>query len=222
MSTHLYPEFSAHMMRVTETAHWLEWQDWAEPVLQRPELPQPDGALTSGDGHGDRARDLGQPGQVRRKNLGAAVGCQMFMLVFGPQAVTHPRLQAPGPAGPLGGAGAGDALGIEAGHATARVEARYAGEPGIDHHPHTVDGQAGLGDVGGEHHFARPGWGNGVDGDLLLRQGEIAVQRRKLNVRSDPRTQFVTHGQYFSLPRQKCQHAARVIPQHLEHRLSAG
>ena len=36
MSTHLYPEFSAHMMRVTETAHWLEWQDWAEPILQQP------------------------------------------------------------------------------------------------------------------------------------------------------------------------------------------
>ena len=24
------------MMRVTETAHWLEWQDWADPVLQEP------------------------------------------------------------------------------------------------------------------------------------------------------------------------------------------
>lgn len=36
MSTHLYPEIAAHMMRVTETAHWLEWQDWADPVLQRP------------------------------------------------------------------------------------------------------------------------------------------------------------------------------------------
>ncbi|MFN3351193.1 enolase C-terminal domain-like protein [Pseudorhodoplanes sp.] len=36
VSTHLYPEFSAHMMRVTPTAHWLEWQDWADPVLQRP------------------------------------------------------------------------------------------------------------------------------------------------------------------------------------------
>jgi mandelate racemase len=24
------------MMRVTETAHWLEWQNWADPVLQRP------------------------------------------------------------------------------------------------------------------------------------------------------------------------------------------
>ncbi len=36
MSTHLYPEVAAHVMRVTETAHWLEWQDWANPILQRP------------------------------------------------------------------------------------------------------------------------------------------------------------------------------------------
>lgn len=36
MSTHLYPEVGAHMMRVTETAHWLEWQDWADPVLRKP------------------------------------------------------------------------------------------------------------------------------------------------------------------------------------------
>ena len=36
MSTHLYPEVAAHVMRVTETAHWLEWQDWADPVLQNP------------------------------------------------------------------------------------------------------------------------------------------------------------------------------------------
>jgi L-alanine-DL-glutamate epimerase-like enolase superfamily enzyme len=28
MSTHLYPEVGAHVMRATETAHWLEWQDW--------------------------------------------------------------------------------------------------------------------------------------------------------------------------------------------------
>ena len=36
MSTHLYPEVAAHVMRVTETAHWLEWQDWAEPILRQP------------------------------------------------------------------------------------------------------------------------------------------------------------------------------------------
>lgn len=36
MSTHLYPEIAAHLMRVTETAHWLEWQDWADPILDAP------------------------------------------------------------------------------------------------------------------------------------------------------------------------------------------
>ena len=36
MSTHLHPEVAAHAMRVTETAHWLEWRNWADPVLQRP------------------------------------------------------------------------------------------------------------------------------------------------------------------------------------------
>jgi mandelate racemase len=36
MSSHLYPEISAHLLAATPTAHWLEWVDWAEPVLQRP------------------------------------------------------------------------------------------------------------------------------------------------------------------------------------------
>ncbi len=36
VSTHLYPEVAAHVMRVTETAHWLEWQNWADPILMRP------------------------------------------------------------------------------------------------------------------------------------------------------------------------------------------
>jgi mandelate racemase len=36
VSTHLYPKVAAHLMRVTETAHWLEWQDWANPILAEP------------------------------------------------------------------------------------------------------------------------------------------------------------------------------------------
>lgn len=36
VSTHLYPEVCGHLMRVTETAHWLEWQDWANPILAEP------------------------------------------------------------------------------------------------------------------------------------------------------------------------------------------
>jgi mandelate racemase len=33
MSTHLYPEVAARMMRVMESAHWLDWQDWLNPLL---------------------------------------------------------------------------------------------------------------------------------------------------------------------------------------------
>jgi mandelate racemase len=36
VSSHLYPEVSAHLLRVTEAAHWLEWQDWAYPILAEP------------------------------------------------------------------------------------------------------------------------------------------------------------------------------------------
>jgi mandelate racemase len=38
-SNHLYPEFAAHLLRVTPTAHWLEWVDWAHPILDSPALP---------------------------------------------------------------------------------------------------------------------------------------------------------------------------------------
>lgn len=44
VSTHLYPDMAAHLMRVTETAHWLEWQDWVHPVLREP-FPIEDGHL---------------------------------------------------------------------------------------------------------------------------------------------------------------------------------
>lgn len=48
VSTHLYPEVAAHLMRATETAHWLEWQDWAYPILQEP-FPLAGGKLTVPD-----------------------------------------------------------------------------------------------------------------------------------------------------------------------------
>jgi mandelate racemase len=53
MSTHLYPEIAAHLMRVTESAHWLEWQDWADPVIAEP-FQLEDGHLVVPDrpGHG--------------------------------------------------------------------------------------------------------------------------------------------------------------------------
>ena len=36
MSSHLFPEFSVHLLGVTPTCHWLEYMDWANPVLRQP------------------------------------------------------------------------------------------------------------------------------------------------------------------------------------------
>ncbi len=36
MSSHLFPEISAHLLAITPTCHWLEYVDWAAPVLAEP------------------------------------------------------------------------------------------------------------------------------------------------------------------------------------------
>jgi len=48
MSSHLFPEASAHLLAVTPTAHWLEYVDWADPILEAP-LAIHDGALTASE-----------------------------------------------------------------------------------------------------------------------------------------------------------------------------
>jgi len=36
MSSHLFPETSAHLLAATPTAHWLEYVDWAGAILEEP------------------------------------------------------------------------------------------------------------------------------------------------------------------------------------------
>ena len=36
MSSHLYPEVSAHLLAATPTAHWLEYVDWADVLVEEP------------------------------------------------------------------------------------------------------------------------------------------------------------------------------------------
>jgi mandelate racemase len=36
MSSHLFPEVSAHLLAATPTCAWLEYVDWANPILQEP------------------------------------------------------------------------------------------------------------------------------------------------------------------------------------------
>lgn len=46
MSSHLYPEISAHLLAVTPTSHWLEYVDWAQPIL-RDAISVKDGFITA-------------------------------------------------------------------------------------------------------------------------------------------------------------------------------
>ena len=36
LSSHLFPEVSAHLLAASPTAHWLEYVDWATPLLEEP------------------------------------------------------------------------------------------------------------------------------------------------------------------------------------------
>jgi mandelate racemase len=36
MSSHLFPEVSAHLLAATPTAHWLEYVDWADKIVEEP------------------------------------------------------------------------------------------------------------------------------------------------------------------------------------------
>src|SRR5216684_2643834 len=51
MSSHLYPEVSAQLLAVTPSAHFLEYVDWAAPVLLRP-LEIADGQALPGEAPG--------------------------------------------------------------------------------------------------------------------------------------------------------------------------
>jgi mandelate racemase len=51
MSSHLYSEMSAHLLAATPTAHYLEYVDWADKILQDP-LTIKDGHAVVADGPG--------------------------------------------------------------------------------------------------------------------------------------------------------------------------
>ena len=55
MSSHLFPEISVHLLGVTPTAHWLEYVDWAAPILAEP-LSAKDGFIAIPDVPGSGIR----------------------------------------------------------------------------------------------------------------------------------------------------------------------
>ena len=51
MSSHLFPEASVQLLAVTPTCHWLEYVDWADPILKEP-VRIKDGHVTGPAGAG--------------------------------------------------------------------------------------------------------------------------------------------------------------------------
>jgi mandelate racemase len=52
MSSHLFPEVSAHLLAITPTCHWLEYVDWASSILLEP-VAVVDGQVTPSSGPGN-------------------------------------------------------------------------------------------------------------------------------------------------------------------------
>jgi len=51
ISSHLFPEVSAHLLAASATGHWLEYVDWADPILREP-LRIEDGCAVVADAPG--------------------------------------------------------------------------------------------------------------------------------------------------------------------------
>jgi len=60
LSSHLFPELSAHLLAVTPTCHWLEYVDWASPIVQEPlRIQNGHAVLSDAPGNGIRWDEAG-------------------------------------------------------------------------------------------------------------------------------------------------------------------
>ncbi|MBV6414633.1 MAG: hypothetical protein OMOMHJEC_02463 [Xanthomonadales bacterium] len=118
--------------------------------------------------------------EVGVDDLGAALGVQA--LVRRPQAQRVARPEAAGAAGALGRRGQRDGHRFQPREADVRIEARLARKARIDHRAHAGQGQAGLGDIGCEHHAPAARRGRRHRRRLRLDR-EFAVQRDQVDVR---------------------------------------
>ncbi len=90
------------------------------------------------------------------------------------EAVTDAGGDATGPTLALDRRRPGGLDGDQAVHPRGRIVLEAAGQAAIDNHPDPLDGEARFGDVGGQDDLSLP---TGLNGPLLLGEGEISVER---------------------------------------------
>ena len=155
----------------------------------------------------------GERRKIGLENLRRREGRESCVRARAPGAIAHARCVAAGAPLALLGGGARDALRFQPAHAGHRIKARAAYEARIDDHAHARDGEAGLGNVGGEHDLALPGRGRRERGVLGL-AGELAKERPHLHRRGGllARKRGL-HAPYLARPGQKHQHIAGLLAQ---------
>ncbi len=155
-----------------------------------------------------------QRGEIAVHNFRLALRGGARRLLFGDQMQADAGHQTPGAAGALRHRRLADALGQQARDAAARVELRGALQRAVHHQSDAFDGEAGFGDIGGEHHFAAAGW-RGQDCAALRRQRQRAIERRQINVVRHARLQLALHSLNLRHAGQKQQQRAALFAQQL-------
>ena len=118
-------------------------------------------------------------GQVGREDLGKVEGDQAGVIALAPEPVGHPGALAAGAAPALIGGGAGNPDRLEPGHAGAGRKAGHPHPAAVDHDRHALDGEAGLGDGGGEHH---PPAGPRREGAVLRLDRKRPVKGKEIHI----------------------------------------
>ncbi len=165
-----------------------------------------------------------QPGEVGLADLRLPVAPAGRVLDLGPQPHRHARSEAPGPPRPLVGRRARGGDRLQPGEAGGGVEQRRPGQPGVDHDAHPLDRQAGLGDVGGQHHLAAARQA-GDQRRVLGARGQRSVERVDVDRRVRAERFAQRRGGALDLGRagQEDQHVALgLAAQDLAHRRGGG
>ena len=115
-------------------------------------------------------------GQVQALDLGEFLLRTMRVLLLRPEPPAQARRSAAGAPGALVGRGAADLLDQQGVDAAIRIVARNARQAAVDHTPDAVNGQRGLGDVGGDDDLALIVAGHG---GVLVARRQFAVQREQ-------------------------------------------
>ena len=115
-------------------------------------------------------------GQVQTLDLGEFLLRTMRVLLLRPEPPAQPRRSAAGAPGALVGRGPADLLDQQGVDAPIRIIARNARQPAVNHTPDAVNGQRGLGDVGGDHDLALIVT---CHGGILVARRQFAVQREQ-------------------------------------------